>query len=314
MPAERISHSSELGRWEMVAGEPAPLLRRDVFRYFGYDETTSAFTRRRELATPHAVLIIGFGPAIGVTFAGERRGVQAVAFAAGPSDRHVFVDSCGTQRGVQIDMTPTSAYALLGVPMRELANRVVELGDLLGPRWAELPERLHEAGSWEERFGVLDELLLARLGDGTQVSPDVARAWRRLHETYGAIGIRELADELRCSRRHLSQRFAEQVGLPPKTVARLLRFERAARMVGAGPSFVERTSGAADGGLARIALDCGYYDQAHLNRDFRQFAGVAPKQLEAMLLPDGGGIAEPCSWPELMPEIPSVQVPEPAAA
>ena len=69
------------------------------------------------------------------------------------------------------------------------------------------------------------------------------------------VGV--LAQELGRSRRHLAASFREQLGMPPKALARLLRFERA----------VERLRGGAD--LAELALDCGYYDQAHFNRDFK---------------------------------------------
>ena len=81
-----IHHSSELGRWEMVLGDPAPGLCPHVRSYWGYAEETDAFSRRRELATAHAVLIVGFGPPIEVSFPrlGER--VRATAFVSGLSD------------------------------------------------------------------------------------------------------------------------------------------------------------------------------------------------------------------------------------
>jgi AraC-like DNA-binding protein len=120
--------------------------------------------------------------------------------------------------------------------------------------------------------------------------------------------VSELAEELRCSRRHLTARFSEQVGLPPKTLARLLRFGRAARLLGTGPSSHKRGGAAsAPPSFTEIALQCGYYDQAHLNRDYRQFAGLTPTELGTMLLPDAGGIADGCSWPEAAPQFPSVQ-------
>jgi AraC-like DNA-binding protein len=251
---------------------------------------------------------VGFGPPIEVSFPrlGER--VRATAFVSGVSDCYALVDSFGSQRGVQVDLTPLGAFMLFGLPMRELANRAVELEDVLGPEGRRLPERLHEASGWPARFAILDELFVDRFASARPASPDVAWAWRRLLETEGRLRVSELAQELRCSRRHLSTRFSEQVGVPPKTLARLLRFGRAARLLGAGPS--SHKPGEAVGApasLVEIALDCGYYDQAHLNRDFREFAGLAPTELEAMLLPDHGGIADGCCWPEAGPEFPFVQ-------
>ena len=188
--------------------------------------------------------------------------------------------------------------------MREVTNRVVDLGDVLGRDGALLPERLSEIGGWTARFAALDEFFAARLADAPPIRPDVVRAWHRLSETEGRLRVGELAKDLRCSRRHLSARFAEHLGLPPKTLARLLRFGRAARLLGAGSNAGPPLDGGSGRlGLAAIAADCGYHDQAHLNRDFREFAGVSPTELEAMLLPDSGGIADGRSWPETRVEV-----------
>ena len=231
-----IRHSSELGRWEMQLAEPDPRLRPHVLGYCGYAEETFAFSRRRELATPHAVLIVGFGAPIEVSFPRLGDSVRTTAFVAGPSDCYALVDSFGSQRGVQVDLTPLGAFMLFGLPMRELASSAVQLDDVLGPDGARLPERLHEASGWPARFAILDELFADRLARARPASPDVAWAWRRLLATDGRLRVSELAEELRCSRRHLAARFGEQVGLPPKTLARLLRFGRAARLIGAGPA------------------------------------------------------------------------------
>jgi hypothetical protein len=223
---------SELGRWQMVLARPARSLWPYVRGYCGYDEETTAFSRRRELATTQPVLIVGFGAPIEVSFPDLGEKVRAAAFLAGVSDRYAVVDSFGSQRGVQIDLTPLGAFMLLRLPMHELANRVVELGDVLGADGALLPERLDSVDGWAARFLALDKFLAARLADARDPRPDIAWAWRRLCEAEGRLRVGDLAEELRCSRRHLSARFAEQLGLPPKTLARLLRFAQAARLLG----------------------------------------------------------------------------------
>jgi hypothetical protein len=171
-----ISHESALGRWEMVLARPERDLRPYVRSYCGYDEETVAFSRRRELATPNPVWIVGFGAPIEVSFPDLRETTQTSAFVSGASDHYALVDSFGSQRGVQIDLKPLGAFMLLRLPMHELANRTVELGDILGPDGAQLPERLSEAADWRARFAALDGFLAARVADAPRARPDVAWA------------------------------------------------------------------------------------------------------------------------------------------
>ena len=179
----------------MVLGDPAPGLCPHVRSYWGYAEETVAFSRQRELATAHAVLIVGFPPPIEVSFPRLGNSVRATAFVSGLSDCYAVVDSFGSQRGVQIDLTPLGAFMLFGLPMRELTNRAVELGDVLGPDGARLPERLHEASGWPARFAILDELFVDRFARARPASPDVAWACRRLREADGRLRVSELAEE-----------------------------------------------------------------------------------------------------------------------
>ena len=164
---------------------------------------------------------------------------------------------------------------LLGLPMHLVAGRVVELGAALPALGAELPERLAEAPGWAERFALLDAAIGRRLMAARVPSPDVARAWRRLRETNGRVPVARLAAELRCSRRHLSSRFREQIGVTPKAAARVMRFHHA----------MDRLHAHGGGRWAEIAAECGYYDQSHLHRDFRAYAGLTPGEVEARLLP-----------------------------
>jgi AraC-like DNA-binding protein len=275
---------------EFVDAAPHPSLRAHVRGYTGYVESGPPVARLEEPPGADPVLVISLGPTLDVADASGRR-QSFRSFAAGLGDSPSTTEHGGHQAGVQVRLDPFAARALLGMPVGALANRIVELEDVLGSRGRELEERLAGAPDWRSRFGLLDAAFVRRLAEAAPAPPDVEWAWRRLVTSGGRARIDELASELGWSRRHFSARFQAELGLPPKTVARLVRFERAARRLRSGRAR----------SLGQLALDCGYYDQAHLNRDFRSFAGVAPGEFAARRLPDGGGIAAPAE------ELPFVQ-------
>lgn len=246
--------------------------------YEDFEEHTSRPLRRREVAGPGVVVIVDFGD--GWRVGHEQPTAWHRSFAAGVHDRPAVVEHGGRARCMQINMTPLGARALLGFPLAELRSRVVPLEDLLGPTAWLLAERLHDAAGWDVRFALLDEVLLRRAAAAAPVRPDVQWAWRRLVASDGAVPVQTLASELGCSRRHLTARFGEEIGLPPKRYARLLRFRTA----------VDALIGGGEQRLADVAAACGYADQSHLNREFRAFAGMTPGALLASRAPGGGGV------------------------
>jgi AraC-like DNA-binding protein len=273
MGVTALRHDSAAGRWELISRAPHPALRAHVRRYAGYAEDGPLPVRRREVIAGGVVLIIAFGPSMRLTYplAPEAGTEVRDSFLVGLHAPVTVTEHDGVAAGMQVDLTPLGGRMLLGVAAHEFAGRVIELGDALGRLGAELPERLASASGWEARFALLDVLLGERLLAGTPPPPDVAWAWERLGETGGRLPVEALAAELGCSRRHLAARFREYVGVSPKAAARVIRFHAAIRRLSAG------------GAWADIALECGYYDQPHFNRDFREFAGITPAQLHARL-------------------------------
>jgi AraC-like DNA-binding protein len=260
--------------WEAVGGTPDVRLRGWVLSYTGYVERAATAMRRLEVPFAGIPMIVSFGPSILVD------GVRHRSFVAGLDDRASVTEYAGDQHGIQVNLTPLGARRLLGLPMGQLARRVVALEDVIGGG-EELVERLHDAGGWQARFKLLDALLVRRLDAAPPVDARLERAWACLQASDGAVEIAALACHVGWSRRHLAARFHAEVGLTPKTVARILRFE-----------YVTRTLRASGGhGLADVAYASGYADQAHLNRDFRELAGTTPTDFTARLLPDGAGIS-----------------------
>jgi AraC-like DNA-binding protein len=228
-------------------------------------------------------MIVTFGPSIDIINGDrpkERRRFRS--FLAGLHDVHVFTEYEGAQMGFQVNFTLLGAYRFLNIAMSDIANRVLDLGDLLGDADADrLADSLQDADGWPARFDLVDRFLLQRLRQGRPMSPDVAWALKSLQASRGARSIGALSRDLSCSRKTLIQRFHAQIGLSPKAVANILRFAHATQRIRATDE--ER--------WADLAVDCGYYDQAHFNRDFRRYAGRTPREFQAALLPDGGGIA-----------------------
>jgi AraC-like DNA-binding protein len=228
-----------------------------------------AGTRQRWLATPTSTVTAILN--LGAAFGGLPR-----SFVAGLTDTHGVVDQGGPIECVDLKLTPLGAYTLLGVPMGELANQVVDLSDLL-PGVGSLTERLANTSALADRVRLLDAYLTDRAERGPRPAPEIVFALRRLAETHGRCEVGALTGEVGWSRRHLVSRFRQQVGLAPKTLGRVLRFERLLR----------RLSAAGGGRFTELALACGYYDQAHMNRDFREFAGTTPTDYLVRLVPAG---------------------------
>jgi AraC-like DNA-binding protein len=202
------------------------------------------------------------------------------AFVVGAHDSFAVLEGACTRSYLEVLLSPLGAYRLLGLPMAELSGQLVDLVEVLGPEGRRLGEQLREAVSWPHRFALLDRFLLRRLEEGPQPSPEVGRAWEWLVASGGTVPIGRVAEEVGWSHKHLITRFRQQVGLRPKTAARLVRFDGVlGRLDGRQPL---------DWGL--VAREAGYADQAHLIRDFHQFTGTTPTQFVARTTPpDGDG-------------------------
>lgn len=189
---------------EMVRRAPMPGLRPYVQGLAGYTERPPAPLRRREVPAPSVVVIVNLADPLRVLDPRDGGALQAArAFVAGLQDRYVLTEAAGLSQGVQVNLTPPGARLLFGAPMDELANRVVDLADLLGSAADGLVERLQAAPTWESRFAAVEAFIAARIQAVPHPPAGVLRAWRRLYDTHGRTGIGALAAELGWSRKHL---------------------------------------------------------------------------------------------------------------
>jgi AraC-like DNA-binding protein len=171
---------------------------------------------------------------------------------------------------VQVTLSPLGARAPLGLPAGDLSCLDYDASDVIGVLAHEIRDRLQQATTWRERFGILDRLLLTRLDDSRFLPPEVVRAWTMLGASGGTTTIADLADEVGWSTRHLANQFTTEIGLTPKAAARVIRFDRARR------ALQQQAALPGPQDLARLANDHGYYDQPHYYREFAALAGCSP--------------------------------------
>lgn len=177
------------------------------------------------------------------------------------------------QAGLQLAVHPLHARRLLGASPAELAQGGVTGLDVLGPSSEALRQRLVETPSWAERFGLLQAHLrdrAERAPRSTSVRPELEEAWRWLLGSGGRQRLDGLARHVSLSARHLTTLFTREVGLPPKRVARLVRFDATSRDLVRGVTTGRRPD------LASLAATHGYADQSHLDREFRDHLGTSP--------------------------------------
>ncbi|MDF2981848.1 MAG: Helix-turn-helix, AraC domain protein [Devosia sp.] len=281
---DRFDHASEHGRWTLWRKRPAALLRPHVIELEGYVESGGTPLVRRELPFAGIPLILVFEHHFSVF---DDDGAESVrlgqGFIAGLTDQPTLVGSPGHAFCMQVNFTPLGARRILGLNLYEIGGLVVPADAVLGAAFRGLEDRLAHAVGWQQRFAIIERYLLERLDRNAPPTPLVEAGYTQLVAAGGRLDLAGLAARLEISRTHLGTLFRREIGITPKAVARLLRFETALAALRSGQ--VQS--------LADLAYACGYADQSHFNGEFRSMSGQSPTALLRASLPDGSVLAPP---------------------
>jgi len=233
-----------------------------------YAERSGKPIRQVETASLVVPVLIGFADPFELALGrlpDARDGHQS--FTSGLTTKPVHIRSDGACSCLEITLTPLGARRFFGLPMSELTERLVGLETLGDRSIVALREELGSEPDWNRRHAIAEAFVVGRMRRGPALSRTASWAYREIVRSGGRISVEQLARQVDWSRKHLAQRFGAEIGLSPKAVARIARFNRAQAIARQGGD-----------GWAEIAAACGYADQAHLIRDFREFAGATPAQ------------------------------------
>jgi AraC-like DNA-binding protein len=224
--------------------------------------------RNRILPDGAMELIFNLGDAQRLCATGDlkRHTVFRHSWLSGERTEPIVIDEAGTVDLVGVRFRAGGAWPFIGVPLREFSDQVVELESVLGPDISELRDRLGDATSDDAQFDLVERWLVGRFHERMPPTRAVRYAIRVIQQSAKGTRIGRVADEIGISHKHLLREFDRCVGLRPKVFARVCAFQRVISSVGQRPEV----------NWAATAASCGYYDQAHLIREFRSFSGLTP--------------------------------------
>jgi AraC-like DNA-binding protein len=188
-----------------------------------------------------------------------------MALVGGLHMRPAVIGYGESMAGVQLDLAPQAARRLLGVPASQLAHSVFDMRDVIGATAGELIDRLQTSDTQDARRDAVFDVLGSRGIAIDAACRHVDHAWELIVTSHGTMSVSAVATDVGWSRRHLDRAFVAEFGLTPKDVARVTRFTHSRTLLQRRPML----------SLAELSAACGYFDQAHMAREWNQFAGEA---------------------------------------
>jgi AraC-like DNA-binding protein len=205
---------------------------------------------------------------------GTVRSTAPGAVLVGARSVPLVIDTAEQRHLATVEFRWGVAAAFLGLPVEELQDELVGLGELWGRAGARLRDRLGEA---PDPLAVLHAELRAQLRRAPRPDPGVLLAVAELER---GRPVREVADRLGWTGKRLLRTFRESVGLTPKRFARVQRLQRVVRGLPRGTGMATAVDWAA------VAAGHGFADQAHLIGEFRALAGLTPGAYLAAVGPE----------------------------
>jgi AraC-like DNA-binding protein len=185
---------------------------------------------------------------------------------SGVHSESFIIDTSSQISVMGIHFKPAGAFPFLNLPAGELHNTTVSLDNFWGGKAEEMRERLLAAPSSLEKFKLLEHYLLSHIKQPLKRHPAIEFALKKIPSLQHSRAISELTDQIGLSSRRFIELFNKQVGLSPKLFSRVCRFQYALRIINSTKQM----------DWSEIALECGYFDQAHFIHEFKAFSGLSP--------------------------------------
>lgn len=253
-----------------------PALRPYVQSFWHINQVI-AYNVEKILPTGTVEVIINFGGAFRARTAppAEEAQIHTRSWLVGLQSNYIVNEPLADSHMVGIRFRPGGSYPFIRCDAHEYHNKIIPMDAIWGRSVGELRERLYEASTPTARFHLLEDFLLSRLRDYQNDTAYIQHAVQSLATSGGAQSIKAMAIQIGISQKHFGNQFKKIVGVTPKTLARIYRFQQVLQHI--------KPIQAPD--WAAIAHQCHYHDQSHFNKDFATFTGETPSNYVKLLQP-----------------------------
>ncbi|HUF02943.1 MAG TPA: helix-turn-helix transcriptional regulator [Aridibacter sp.] len=250
---------------------PGPPLNEFVQNFFFFDDLVTPHLIERFLPDGNTEIIISLRDEAEHVYHNESfeeiqtcRNGWASGLRTGPIS---IPAGSGTSKLVVVFRTGM-AHPFFPIPMSELANKVVDADRLWGREFEFLRERLLASVTPSEKFRLVEGFLAKQRNSDTELNPCVEYAVKGIGADPSQTNLAKLSDKIGYSQKHLITMFKNNVGTTPKSYLRVIRFQRV----------IEQIEAVDVPDWSAIALDTGFYDQAHFINDFKSLSGFTPSE------------------------------------
>lgn len=203
---------------------------------------------------------------------GSRRETLPQSFVIGPFKRKLMLYSDGVTRLVAVRFQPWGFYPFVTRSQASLVDRVALVEDVLGRESADLQRRLLDEGDGDRQLALLQEHFERRLAAGGR-RPASIEAALHIVQGHGLVSIREVSRVCGVPPRRMQRVFGNEIGLSPKLLSRIVRFNYARQLIARDPAAP----------LSQVAFETGYSDQAHFSKNFREMFDISPADFQEQL-------------------------------
>lgn len=213
-------------------------------------------------------LVVHFGDPFKTTFSDNSTSIQAQSFVVAQMKSFMKIQSNGKTGIMAVRFSALGAYHFFGMPMKEIVNREVGLKNIWNDFATEIEEKINLASSTHQRSELIQRYLQLQLSRNGYSDKGIEYCVNEIKLTKGLVSVEALANKVGISNRQLVRRFDKCIGLSPKEFVRIIKFI----------SSLDAMRNSTDKSLTEVALETGYYDQAHFIHDFKEFSGLTPTE------------------------------------